>query len=57
MTEDRLPNTPKSEVISLLSCPRMPRRRVMVNRVDWRVDPVLVFHSVPLPWYVVSPPV
>jgi len=54
MTEDRLPNTPKSEVISLLSCPRMPRRRVMVNRVDWKVDPVLVFHSVPLPWYVVS---
>jgi hypothetical protein len=25
----------------------------MVNRVDWRVDPVLVFHSVPLPWYVI----
>ena len=55
MTEDHSPNTPKSEVISLLSYLRMPRRRVMVNRVDWRVDPVLVFHSVPLPWYVVSP--
>jgi hypothetical protein len=52
MTEDHSPNTPRLGVISLLSYLRMPRRRVMVNRVDWRVDPVLVFHSVPLLWYV-----
>jgi len=52
MTEDHSPNTPKSEVISLLSYLRMPRRKVMVNRVDWRVDPVSVFHSVPPLWYV-----
>lgn len=53
MTEDHSQNTPRSEAISLLSYLRMPRKRVTVNRVDWRVDPVLVFHSVPLPWCVV----
>lgn len=52
MIEDHLPNMPKSEVTLRLSCLKMRNRRGGVNRVDWRLEAVLVSLSVPPPWCV-----